>query len=363
VLLLLPLASVVVVELVVPGCCCCMEPLAFCCCILPFAFWVAPVFGIAVVVVVVEVCGVVESGVMAASSANAALAINAVANTLSAKIFFIFKSLYKVEKLKNYIQLTQFGIINGYHAPRQAARLAQLSDGSFMNKTNVDQSEIAKFSEHAAHWWDPEGDFKPLHLINPIRLNYIHGKVNLAGKKVIDIGCGGGILTESMALLHADVTGIDMSSAAIKIAKLRQLETNTNITYQVTTAEAMAMEHANQYDVVTCLEMLEHVPDPVSVVQACAALVKPGGSVFFSTLNRNTKAYLQAIIAAEYLLKLLPRHTHDYAKFIKPSELAKWAQAVDLSVLDMTGITYNPLTKHYKLTDNVDVNYLMYLQK
>ncbi|MES2219185.1 MAG: bifunctional 2-polyprenyl-6-hydroxyphenol methylase/3-demethylubiquinol 3-O-methyltransferase UbiG [Pseudomonadota bacterium] len=232
-----------------------------------------------------------------------------------------------------------------------------------MHKKNVDTGEIAKFSEHAAHWWDPEGDFKPLHLINPLRLNYINEKINLTGKKVIDIGCGGGILTEGMAQLNAEVTGIDMSEAALNIAKLRQLETHTKIQYQLTTAEAIAATNAGQYDVVTCLEMLEHVPDPISVVNACATLVKPGGKVFFSTLNRNPKAYLQAIIGAEYLLKLIPRNTHDFAKFIKPSELAQWAEAAELSVMDMTGITYNLFTRQYKLTDNVDVNYLMYLQK
>jgi 2-polyprenyl-6-hydroxyphenyl methylase/3-demethylubiquinone-9 3-methyltransferase len=232
-----------------------------------------------------------------------------------------------------------------------------------MHKDNVDTVEIAKFSEHAGNWWDPEGDFKPLHLINPLRLKFINDRADLPGKTVIDIGCGGGILTESMALLGANVTGVDMSATALNVARLRQLETHTQIHYEVTTAEAMAASHPGEYDVVTCLEMLEHVPDPVSVVQACATLVKAGGKVFFSTLNRNMKSYFQAIIAAEYLLKLLPLNTHDYAKFIRPAELSKWSEAAGLTLIDMTGLTYNPLTQHYKLTDKVDVNYLMYLQK
>jgi 2-polyprenyl-6-hydroxyphenyl methylase/3-demethylubiquinone-9 3-methyltransferase len=230
-----------------------------------------------------------------------------------------------------------------------------------MNKMNVDPSEIAKFSEHAAHWWDLEGQFKALHQINPIRLSYINQRVKLAGKAVIDIGCGGGILTDSMAKLGAVVTGIDMSEAALSVAKLHQLESKTQIEYIHTTAENIATERAAQYDVVTCLEMLEHVPDPLSVIKACAALVKPSGHVFFSTINRNMKAYLFAIIGAEYLLKLLPQHTHDFAKFIRPAELTGWAREGKLNVCDMAGIEYNPFTKVYKLSDDVSVNYLMHV--
>jgi 2-polyprenyl-6-hydroxyphenyl methylase / 3-demethylubiquinone-9 3-methyltransferase len=232
-----------------------------------------------------------------------------------------------------------------------------------MHNDNVDKVEIAKFSEHAAHWWDPEGEFKPLHEINPLRLKWINEKANLAGKKIIDIGCGGGILSESMALLGGDVTGIDMSESALNVAKLRQLETHTKINYRLATAEAIAAAQPGQYDVVTCLEMLEHVPDPASVIQACATLVKPDGHVFFSTLNRNLKAYLFAIIGAEYILKLLPRNTHDFAKFIRPAELAKWSEANNLTVSDMTGLSYNPLSKQYKLTDDVAVNYMLHLKK
>lgn len=230
-------------------------------------------------------------------------------------------------------------------------------------RTNIDPLEIAKFSEHASHWWDKSGEFKPLHEINPLRLAYINQKVPLTGKTVIDIGCGGGILSESMAELGAKVTGVDMSEAALNVAKLHLHESHAEVEYVLTTAENIAAERSGQYDVVTCLEMLEHVPDPASIIKACAELVKPGGHVFFSTLNRNLKAYLFAIVGAEYILKLLPQHTHDFAKFIRPAELSNWARLANLNVEDMTGMTYNPLTRQYKLTDDVSVNYLVHLKK
>ncbi len=228
---------------------------------------------------------------------------------------------------------------------------------------NIDQAEINKFSAHAVHWWDLQGEFKPLHDINPLRVNYINEKIPLAGKTAIDIGCGGGILTESMAKLGANMMGIDMSEAALQVAKLHQLETGTHIDYQLTTAEAIAAKRPGQFDVVTCLEMLEHVPDPASVIAACATLVKAEGHVFFSTLNRNMKSYLFAIIGAEYVLKLLPPTTHDFAKFIRPSELAAWARKAGLTVIEMVGITYNVFTKQYKLSSDISVNYLVHLKK
>lgn len=231
-----------------------------------------------------------------------------------------------------------------------------------MNHTthNVDAEELAKFAALAAHWWDESGELKTLHQVNPLRLGYISEKVNLAGKAVIDIGCGGGILSESMAVKGAKVTGIDMNKSVIDVAKLHQLETGTQVEYLHLSAEAIAAERPAHYDVVTCLEMLEHVPDPLSIVKACATLVKPGGQVFFSTLNRNPKAYLFAILGAEYLLRLLPKNTHDYAKFIRPSELAKWARSAGLSPEEMKGIAYQPLTQQFKLTDDISVNYLLY---
>ncbi len=228
---------------------------------------------------------------------------------------------------------------------------------------NVDQSEIAKFSALAHRWWDPNSEFKPLHAINPLRLNWIQSFVNLDGKKVVDVGCGGGILTESIAQAGADTTGIDLSEKALKVAELHALEVGANLTYRSISAEALADEQSEQYDVVTCMEMLEHVPDPASVVRACAKLCKPGGTLFFSTLNRNPKSYLFAIIGAEYLLKLLPKGTHEYAKFIKPSELVAFTRDAHLDMLGMKGMSYNPMTQVYSLTDDVDVNYMIAVRK
>jgi 2-polyprenyl-6-hydroxyphenyl methylase/3-demethylubiquinone-9 3-methyltransferase len=228
---------------------------------------------------------------------------------------------------------------------------------------NVDQSEIAKFSALAHRWWDPDSEFKPLHAINPLRLSWMKSFVNFEGKKVVDIGCGGGILAESLAQSGADTTGIDLSEKALKVAELHALEVGANLTYRAISAEDLAQEQAGQYDVVTCMEMLEHVPDPASVVRACAALCKPGGTLFFSTLNRNPKSYLFAIIGAEYILRLLPKGTHEYAKFIKPSELIRFTRAADLEMLRMKGLGYNPITQVYSLNDNVDVNYMIAVRK
>ena len=225
--------------------------------------------------------------------------------------------------------------------------------------SNVDHAEIAKFEALAHRWWDRESEFKPLHEINPLRVNWIDERATLAGKKVLDVGCGGGILSESMARRGAQVTGIDMGEAPLSVARLHQLESELDIDYRQITAEALAAEQPAQYDVVTCLEMLEHVPDPASVIRACHALVKPGGQVFFSTINRNPKAYALAIVGAEYLLQLRPRGTHDYRKFIRPSELGAWCRETGLAMNDIVGLTYNPLTKQYKLTDDADVNYMV----
>lgn len=224
---------------------------------------------------------------------------------------------------------------------------------------NADPLEIQKFSELAHRWWDPTSEFRPLHEINPLRLEWINAKVPLAGNRVIDIGCGGGILAESMARKGASVTGIDLSEKALKVADLHSLESGVNVRYKLIAAEAMAAEEAGQYDVVTCMEMLEHVPDPAAIVQACAALVKPGGHIFMSTLNRNPKAYLFAVLGAEYILRLLPKGTHDYDKFITPAELSQFARSAGLDLNSMRGMGYNPLTKIYSLNHDTSVNYLV----
>ena len=229
--------------------------------------------------------------------------------------------------------------------------------------SNVDQAEIDKFSALAHRWWDPTSEFKPLHAINPLRLGWIQSICPLAGKRVLDVGCGGGILTESMSKEGATVTGIDLSTKALKVAELHQLESGTSVDYRSISAEDLAREEPNAYDVVTCMEMLEHVPNPASVVQACANLCKAGGTIFFSTLNRNPKSYLFAIIGAEYVLKLLPKGTHQYEKFIKPSELAQYTRAANLEFLEIKGLTYNPLTQIYRLSSDTDVNYMIAVRK
>lgn len=233
-----------------------------------------------------------------------------------------------------------------------------------MTATNVDPQEIAKFEALAERWWDPNSEFRPLHQINPLRLNYIDERVGgLPGKRVIDIGCGGGLVAEGMARRGATVTGIDLGEAPLAVARLHAEKEGIEVEYRNIPAETIADERAGQYDAVTCLEMLEHVPDPASVVAACARLVKPGGQIFFSTINRNPKSFLFAIVGAEYVLRLLPRGTHEYKKFIRPSELAGWCRDAGLQVRDTTGMTYNPLTEVYRLGRDVDVNYLMYAVK
>jgi len=228
---------------------------------------------------------------------------------------------------------------------------------------NIDPAEVSKFEQLASRWWDQNSEFKPLHEINPLRLNYIDQRAALAGKKVADIGCGGGILSESMAKRGAIVTGIDAGKAPLTVAKLHALEANVQLDYQHTTAEALAAEHPAEFEVVTCMEMLEHVPDPSSVIQACADLARPGADLFFSTINRNPKAYALAIVGAEYLLNMLPKGTHDYAKFIRPSELGQWLRAAGLELVDIKGMSYNPLTRQYKLGKDIDVNYLLHAKK
>lgn len=229
--------------------------------------------------------------------------------------------------------------------------------------SNADQAELNKFSQLAHRWWDPNAEFKPLHDINPLRLEWIDRLAKLAGKRVVDVGCGGGLLAEAMAGLGAEVTGIDLSEKALKVARLHLLESGMQVEYRLQSAESLANERPQHYDVVTCMELLEHVPDPASVVAACSKLVKPHGWVFFSTINRNPKSYLYAILGAEYILNLLPRGTHDWARFIKPSELAAYARQAGLEPVQITGLTYNPLTKVYRLERDTDVNYLMACRK
>ncbi|MBU0751584.1 MAG: bifunctional 2-polyprenyl-6-hydroxyphenol methylase/3-demethylubiquinol 3-O-methyltransferase UbiG [Gammaproteobacteria bacterium] len=224
---------------------------------------------------------------------------------------------------------------------------------------NADPHELAKFSELAHRWWDPNSEFKPLHDINPLRLDWIDRACQLAGKRVVDVGCGGGILAESMAARGALVTGIDLAEKALGVARLHLLEAGGKVDYRYVAAEQLAAEQPAAYDVVTCLEMLEHVPDPASTVSACATLVKPGGHVFFSTISRNPKAYLLAVVGAEYVLNMLPRGTHDYAKFIRPSELARMVREAGLDVTEVIGMTYNPLTRRYSLGQDTSVNYLL----
>jgi 2-polyprenyl-6-hydroxyphenyl methylase/3-demethylubiquinone-9 3-methyltransferase len=224
---------------------------------------------------------------------------------------------------------------------------------------NADPAELEKFGDLAHNWWDPNSEFKPLHDINPLRLEWIDTHVGLAGKRVLDVGCGGGLLSEGMARYGADVTGIDLSDKPLGVAKLHLLESGQKVDYRKVAVEALAEEMPGTFDAVTCLEMLEHVPNPSSVISACARLVKPGGQVFFSTLNRNPKSYLFAVIGAEYILRMLPKGTHDYAKFIKPSELARWAKLAGLEPEELIGMSYNPLSQKYSLGQDTKVNYLM----
>jgi 2-polyprenyl-6-hydroxyphenyl methylase / 3-demethylubiquinone-9 3-methyltransferase len=229
---------------------------------------------------------------------------------------------------------------------------------------NADPQELAKFSELAHRWWDPDSEFRPLHQINPLRLDWIDGHAPLAGKRALDVGCGGGILSDSMARRGASVLGIDLASKPLRVAQLHAIEAGTaSVEYREVAAEALAAESPASFDVVTCMEMLEHVPEPASVVGACSALVKPGGWVFFSTINRNPKAFLMAIVGAEYVLELLPKGTHEYARFIRPGELAQWCRDAGLDLIDARGLEYNPITRRYRLSADTSVNYLMACRK
>ena len=231
-------------------------------------------------------------------------------------------------------------------------------------RANVDEAEIAKFEALAARWWDPDGEFRPLHEINPLRANWIDRHSPVAGKRLLDVGCGGGILAEAMALRGAEVTAIDMGEGPLSVARLHQLESGVEVDYRQSTAEELAAEMPGHFDVVCCLEMLEHVPDPGAVIAACAEMTRPGGDLYFSTINRNPKAYLFAIVGAEHLLRLLPAGTHEYEKFIRPSELARWLRDAGLQLESMTGLTYNPLTKRYRLAKtDVSVNYMVHASK
>jgi len=229
--------------------------------------------------------------------------------------------------------------------------------------SNVDELELDKFSQIAHKWWDMDSEFKPLHEINPLRLGFIDEHAGISGKTVLDVGCGGGILAESMAAKGATVTGIDLAKKSLKVAQLHSLESGVSVSYRCVPVEELAAEAPASFDVVTCMEMLEHVPDPLSVVRACAELVKPGGQVFFSTLNRNAKAYLLAVVGAEYVLNMLPRGTHEYKRFLKPSELARMARGAGLELVQVKGMGYNPITRIYSLNDDTDVNYLMAMRR
>jgi 2-polyprenyl-6-hydroxyphenyl methylase/3-demethylubiquinone-9 3-methyltransferase len=228
---------------------------------------------------------------------------------------------------------------------------------------NIDPAEIKKFEDLASRWWDKQGEFKPLHEMNPLRLNFINTGSPLEGKAICDVGCGGGILTESMARCGAEATGIDMGKAPLSVARLHALESELEIDYQQITAEAMAEQNPVKFDVVSCMEMLEHVPDPSSIIDACFKLLKPGGSAYFSTINRNPKAYMMAIVGAEYMMKMLPRGTHDYAKFIRPSELDEWARDAGFELINLKGVSYNPFTGLFSQSQDVDVNYMVHYRR